>query len=122
MDQLAILGKAMVHEDADLILGGLPEGYKTVVDQVEGKDTPPSITEVHERLLNHEAKLLSTNAAANNNPFPVSANNVQNRYNNNNITTTLRESLSRISVKCQICNTQGHSARRCPHRNQQLLH
>ncbi|XP_010507398.1 PREDICTED: uncharacterized protein LOC104784014 [Camelina sativa] len=60
LDQLAILGKSYDHEDAiELILDGLPEDYKTVVDQIEGKDTPPSLTEVHERLLNQEAKLLS---------------------------------------------------------------
>ena len=61
LDQLAILGKPYDHEDqVEIILTGLPERYKTVVDQIEGKDTPPSITEVHERLLNHEAKLLAS--------------------------------------------------------------
>lgn len=51
LDQLAILGKQYDHEyQVEVILGGLPEDYKTVVDQIEGKDTPPSITEIHERL------------------------------------------------------------------------
>lgn len=58
LDQLAILGKYMDHEDqVEIILEGLPEEYKPVVDQIEGKDTPPTITEIHERLLNHEATL-----------------------------------------------------------------
>lgn len=88
LDQLAILGKPMDHEDAiELILEGLPEEYKMVVDQIEGKDTPLSLTEVHERLLNHETKILSTNAVANNNPSPVSANNVRQLYNNNKNST-----------------------------------
>ena len=45
MDQLANLGKAMEHKNQiDLILEGLPDDYKSVVDQVEGRDTPPTIT------------------------------------------------------------------------------
>lgn len=47
LDQLAILGMPYDHEDqVEIILTGLPEEYKTVVDQIEGKDTPPSLTEV----------------------------------------------------------------------------
>ncbi|CAA7031672.1 unnamed protein product [Microthlaspi erraticum] len=83
LDQLAILGKAMDHEDQiDLILEGLPEDYKPIVDQVEGRDAPPSITELHERLLNHEVKLIS----AGDSPSPyasITANAVQHRNNNN---------------------------------------
>lgn len=59
MDQLAILGKGLDHEDQiDHILEGLPKEYKPVISQVEGRDIPPTITDLHERLLNHEAKLL----------------------------------------------------------------
>lgn len=87
-DQLAILGKPVDHEDQiELILGGLPEEYKPIIDQIEGKDNPPSITEVHERLLNHEGKLQSSIVAISPS-VPVSANAVQqsnnNRRNNNN--------------------------------------
>lgn len=54
LDQLAILVKAVDHEDQiDLILEGLPEDYKIIIDLTEGRDVPPSITELHERLLNH---------------------------------------------------------------------
>lgn len=76
LDQLAILGKPMDHEDQiDAILDGLPEEYKQVIDQIEGRETPPSITELHEKLLHHEAKLASTVVAPS--LFPVSANLVQ---------------------------------------------
>lgn len=56
--------------------------YKLVVGQIEGKDTPPSITEVHERLLNHEAKLLASRDVS---PtvVPTIANVVQHRQQNN---------------------------------------
>ena len=87
MDQLAILGKAVDHEDKlDLILGGLPDDYKTVVDQIEGRDTPPTITELHEKLLNHEAKLLA-NPEITPSSVHVTANVAQQRPNNNNSST-----------------------------------
>lgn len=86
-DQLAILGKPVDHEDqVEHVLEGLPEEYKQVVDQIEGKDAPPSLTEVHERLRNHEAKILAKQATID---VPVTANlaaqrNRNNTYNNNN--------------------------------------
>ena len=125
-----------------VILGGLPEEYKNVVDQIEGKDTAPNITEIHERLLNHEAKLLATKEQATE-VAPVSANMVQNRNQNNNFNTNRNNNGGSYNNynntrrnnnngdanrqyrsdtrtfkpylgKCQLCNTQGHSARRCP--------
>lgn len=86
MDHLAILGKLLEHEDQiEIILENLPEEYKQVVDQIERKDNPPPLSEVHERLLNHEAKLLSA-AALTTSPFPVTANVAQQhqRFSNNN--------------------------------------
>lgn len=72
MDQLAILGKGMDHEDQiEVILEGLPEEYKPVIDQIEGRDIPPTITDLHERLLNHEAKLLALGASSS---APITAN------------------------------------------------
>lgn len=62
-DQLALLGTPLPHEDhLEHILGGLPEEYKNVVDQVEGRDTPPSLTTLHEKLRTREAKLLAAPA------------------------------------------------------------
>lgn len=59
-DQLALLGKTIDHEDQiEYVLEGVPEDYKFVVDQTEGRVTPPSLTELHEKLINHEAKLLA---------------------------------------------------------------
>lgn len=60
-DELALLGKALDLEDQiEFVLDGLPEEYKTVADQIEGRDTAPSLSEIHEKLLNQEAKLQST--------------------------------------------------------------
>lgn len=71
-DQLALLGKILDHEDKiDYILQGLPDAYKPVVEQTEGRDLPPSLTELHEKLINYEAKLLTATPAA---VTPISAN------------------------------------------------
>ena len=140
IDQLAILGKPLDLEDQiEFILEGLPEEYKQIVDQVEGRDTPPSLTELHERLLNHEIKLLS---AAPPSHLPVSANVAYNTNNNNSRNTPRHNNSKQYNNinqqsnwndsnqrqhnrsgnrqpcpylgRCQICSTQGHSARRCP--------
>lgn len=56
-DQLAILGKPLDHEDqVEFVVDGLPEEYKTVIDQIESKDVTPLINEIHERLLNQRSK------------------------------------------------------------------
>ncbi|XP_010480847.1 PREDICTED: uncharacterized protein LOC104759636 [Camelina sativa] len=73
-DELAALGKPMDHEDQiEKILEGLLEDFKPVVDQIEGKGSPPTIADVHERLRNREARLLAV-AAATPAPFSISAN------------------------------------------------
>ncbi|XP_010418904.1 PREDICTED: uncharacterized protein LOC104704530 [Camelina sativa] len=81
-DQLAILGRPEELEDQiEKILEGLPEDYKPVIDQVEGRNTPPSITYLHERLINHESKLLA--AASHYLPHaPTSANVAQHQSSN----------------------------------------
>lgn len=59
-DKLALLGNPVQHEEQiEFILQGLPEDYKSVVDQMEGRDVSPSLTVVHEKLLTKEAKLLA---------------------------------------------------------------
>lgn len=85
-DQLALLGKLVDHEDhIDHIIAGLPEEYKPIIDHIEGRETPPSITEVHECLLNHELRLqtaatLVTTLV----PITVNAVNYRPQRNNNN--------------------------------------
>lgn len=142
-DQLAVLGKPFDHEDqVELILAGLSDDYKPVIDQIESKDNPPSLTEVHERLLNQEAKLLATTDKLSL-ALPASANVAQQRhqsnhnkgnYNSNNKrqyqgsygSSSSQQPQQQFNNaqenrpfkpylgKCQICNTQDHSARRCP--------
>lgn len=84
-DQLALLGKPYDIEDQiKYVLEGLPEEYKQIIDQVEGRDHPPSMTELHEKLLNQEAKLQSK--SGNSAVVPVTANvaHFKNQSNSNN--------------------------------------
>lgn len=51
-DQLALLEKPLDHEDKiEFILARLTDDYKTIVDQIEGRDVTPSLTEIHEKLI-----------------------------------------------------------------------
>ncbi|CAA7046959.1 unnamed protein product [Microthlaspi erraticum] len=63
----------MDHEDQiEHVLEGLPDDYKIIVDQLEGRDVTPSLVEVHEKLINHEAKLQAPSVTASS--APISAN------------------------------------------------
>lgn len=126
VDQLALLGKVLDLEDQiELALEGLPDDYKQVVDQIESRDTPPTFNELHEKLLNQEARLLSAQTSQS---FPVTANVATNNYrpfqkNNNNRNSQWQtpnpqtpngtRSPRPYLGRCQICGIQGHSARRC---------
>ena len=140
-DQLALLGKLLDHEDKIVyIIDGLPEDYKSVVNQVEGRDVSPSIVEIHEKLINKEAKLLAmitsppsfvpitANVASSK---PKQFNNQHYRGNGSNSNWNGNKSQQHSSPRqdtrqskgyqgrCQICGTFGHSAKRCPQLLQQ---
>ena len=95
-DQVALLGKPYDIEDQiEFLLEGLPEEYKPLKDRLEGRETPPSLSEIHEKLLNHENKLLAkTNTTA---ILPVTANvanhrgSYSNASRNNKVGSTWRQ-------------------------------
>lgn len=126
------------EDQIDAILEGLHEEYKTVVEEIEGREVPPSITELHEKLLHHEAKLSSMAPAA---ILPVSANLVHQKgshshfnnnknkssnnyynsqpnssFNNNNMNSQQQQPRGQRPYlgKCQICGAQGHGSKKCP--------
>lgn len=139
-DELALLGKVLDHEDQiEFVLDGLLEEYKTIADQIDGRETPPSLPEIHEKLLNQKAKLQSITIPAT--PAPVTANLInhmesknQNHRNYKNynscrggyrgnqtwqqqqmISSPQQQNSSRgYQGECQICSVFGYSARRCP--------
>lgn len=128
-DQLALLCKHVDHEDQlEYAFEGLPEEYKTVVNQLEGRDVSPSLTEAHEKLLNHEAKLLMLNTISA--VAPISANVTITRQtshprqhfnqkswrppNQNNNHQPDKGNPKGYQGKCQLCGVHGHNAKRCP--------
>lgn len=139
-DQLALLGKPIEIEDQlEYVLDGLPDEYKQVVDQIEGRDTAPSIAEVHEKLLNFEVKLQSKTTTPATTPITENvanyrgsnqSNNTRNssyqgRGSNNNRNQQQTWQQQQFSTpggqpprgyqgRCQFCNVQGHSAKHCP--------
>lgn len=133
-DQLALLEEAIPHEDQiAYILGGLSDDYRRVIDQIEGRDISPSITELHEKLINFELKLqamvpdsstpVTANAASYNNNNNGRNNRSSSRGNQNNQWQQNQTQQSRSNNRgsqgkgyqgrCQICGVHGHSARRC---------
>lgn len=140
-DQLALLGKPMDLEDQiERVLGGLPEEYKTLIDQVESRDSPPSLSELHEKLINQEAKLQTVQPPVISAPVTANYTNYRGQSSNNNKhnagrrggyqgrgssgyqgNQTWQQQLNTsggqgrgYQGKCQICSVFGHSARRCP--------
>ncbi|XP_010428922.1 PREDICTED: uncharacterized protein LOC104713484 isoform X2 [Camelina sativa] len=132
-DQLALLGKPVEHEaQIEFILEGLSDDYKTVIDQIEGRDSSPTLTELHEKLLNYETKLAAKAALTsslpatanvatfrgNNSSRPHGRNNNRTHHNNNNWSSNPQHQRQQYSPrpyqgKCQISGVYGHSARRC---------
>lgn len=137
-DKLALLGRPLEQDEkVQYILNGLPEDYKPVVDQMENRDVTPTITELHEKLLNKEAKLLSAVTTINN-AVPLTANVAttrprsnngkpnqrQNHWNSNNSSTYQSQKPDNRTSKgyqgrCQLCGVFGHSAKRCSQLQQQ---
>lgn len=138
-DQLALLGKAEDLEDQiEAILGGLPDDYKTLVDQVKGRDSAPSVPELHEKLINYETKLKSKQSPLLLTLVSANYTNLRGTINNNNTTsrhqnykhggyrggghqnwqqqhfqpTSNTNTPRGYEGKCQICGVFGHSARR----------
>lgn len=127
-DALALLCSPLDAEDlTDIILDGLNDDYKFVIESIHGRDTPTSFAELHEKLLNRENAI--TSAQPQQSPFPVTANYVQNSKNSNrdwrsqtsnnhhnsNSNKNNNNSGRRPYLgKCQACGTQGHCAKYCP--------
>ena len=60
-DELALLGAPLDAEDlTDTILDGLGDEYKELTRVVQARDTPITFEELHEKLLNFEASVITT--------------------------------------------------------------
>lgn len=127
-DQLVALGKKMEHEDIiDRVLLGLDESYNSVIESVNGRDTPISYEELHEKLINKEFSLhqarpepdlpasvfaattkpqkrtYGRSSGSGSLPTPTATANTQSKFQP-------RPFLG----KCQWCREQGHVVSQCP--------
>lgn len=125
-DALALLGNPFDAEDlTDVVLDGLTDEYKAIIEAIHGLDTPISFAELHEKLITRE--LAINTAARSTTQVPITALHAQNRnsnwrnHNNNNHSgngsrqnnNNQRPSRPYLS-RCQACGTQGHSVKNCP--------
>ncbi|XP_010473863.1 PREDICTED: uncharacterized protein LOC104753289 [Camelina sativa] len=116
-DQIALFDAPLPHEDLlDYITNGLNDDYRAIVEMVQGRDTPISIEELHEKLINRENALKA--AGDTNLSVPATANVTQlsrqsSRGGFNSSRGGFRPSRSYLG-KCQLCGVQGHGAKRCP--------
>ncbi|XP_010445980.1 PREDICTED: uncharacterized protein LOC104728735 [Camelina sativa] len=100
-DKLALLGKVVELEDQLMtILKGLPDDYQPVVTQIEGRDTTPSLAEVHEKLLLYEVKLLTIAASAP--ALPITANVASYNKHNNNCGNKLYKPWQQLQQSLQL--------------------
>ncbi|KFK24318.1 hypothetical protein AALP_AAs44684U000100, partial [Arabis alpina] len=124
-DHLALLGAPIPHEDVlDIVTTGLGDEYRAIVEMVNGRDTPISIDDLHEKLINREHAINITTEITGQS-VPVTANAAQYSRPTSYRPTfrpggssgprgNFRPGGKPYLGKCQICGIQGHSARRCP--------
>lgn len=80
-DVLALLGSPIQHEDlTDMVLDGLGDGYKSLSESIQSRDTPISFSELHEKLINRELALQSSMVTQQS--VPITANHAQQRSQN----------------------------------------
>ncbi|XP_010480716.1 PREDICTED: uncharacterized protein LOC104759500 [Camelina sativa] len=120
-DKLALLDAPLPHEDLlDYITSGLGEEYRAVVEMVQGHDTPISIPELHEKLINRENALKVSGKTEFSAPVTANATQFSSRQSNSSLRGGYNPSRGGFRPsrpylgKCQICGVQGHGARRCP--------
>ncbi|KAE8680725.1 hypothetical protein F3Y22_tig00111372pilonHSYRG00235 [Hibiscus syriacus] len=97
--------KPMDHEDIiEKILDGLDDDYRHIADIVEGRDTPISFDELHEKLINRELTIQQLQSASF--PHPVTTNPSQPPQ------ATIHQQRPYLD-KCQGCRQQGHTVAQC---------
>lgn len=136
-DELALMNAPVDIEDLTItILQGLEDDYRELGRAIQARETAISFEELHEKLINHEAYLSAKKDT--HTPLPVTANTAaraaqshRSHYRAPNQSPTMhfrpsgawtprpsQPSTNRIPRpylgRCQLCDEQGHSAKRCP--------
>lgn len=106
-DELALLGSPMDQEDlTEQILAGLSDDYKPEIDAVNARDRPISFPELHERLLNREAMILSTQSAT---PTPIVANATDTLSLDHSNTTAINTTVQATITIASNNDSQSHT-------------
>ncbi|KAH7568388.1 hypothetical protein JRO89_XS07G0285400 [Xanthoceras sorbifolium] len=128
-DELAVLGKPLDDEDLiENILDGLDDDYQPLVDEINGHDTMISFDELHEKLITKKLMLnqfrsSSASLPTTTNPAAPLIRPWRSSYSSPTSSVAGPPSLSSYGPRppfkpyldfCQACNTQGHTAKRCP--------
>ena len=116
------------HEDLiEKILEGLDDDYQSIINAINGHDTPISFDELHEKLINNELSLHqrtnTSSLSATVNPthaMPIAGNNKNHSSRSSwitspgptgNLSSTNWDGLSALRPfldRCQWCRIQGH--------------
>ncbi|KAJ9555883.1 hypothetical protein OSB04_010497 [Centaurea solstitialis] len=126
-DELAMLGTIVPPEDiTDKIVDGLDARFQSVIDAIHACDTPISFEELHEKLINKELAIQTTEAALSNS-FPATANPTYSRSNythrshhqnpnrpSNQMHFPNQNPKNPFKGRCQWCNVTGHTLTYCP--------
>ncbi|KAH7848995.1 hypothetical protein Vadar_011483 [Vaccinium darrowii] len=120
-DELALID-APIHED-DLalhILKGLGSEFKEISGAIRARDTSISFEELHDKLVDYEAILNKEDAQRSPNfqqGQPQSRHNHGSNSHNHRPSTQSQGHGYKGDYKgfCQLCDQQGHTAKRCPH-------
>lgn len=119
-DQLALFGAPIEHEDMlNIIIDGLNEDYRSIIDSVNDQDCPISIDKLDKKLINRKNMLNAADGVANNLPMAANATNFsrshqqqQPRSYSNSCGGYSSRGSGRQSRpylgKCQLCGVQGH--------------
>lgn len=100
-DQLALLGAPYDHENLlDIITDDLGEDYRAIIEMVNGRDTPISIDELHEKLINRENTLKVSSPK--DSYVPATANVTQTRPQQNYCSTRRLFKSRRVSTTTSI--------------------
>ncbi|KAJ9550508.1 LOW QUALITY PROTEIN: hypothetical protein OSB04_014553 [Centaurea solstitialis] len=126
-DELAMLDTIVPPEDiTDKIVDGLDARFQSVIDAIHARDTPISFEEHHEKLINKELAIQTTEDALSNS-FPATANPTYSRSNythrshhqnpnrpSNQMHFPNQNPKNPFKGRCQWCNVTGHTLTYCP--------
>ena len=116
-DAHALLGSPFDPEDlTDVVLNGLPDDYKAIIEAIHGLDKSISFFELHEKLITRplsQVPITALNAQNRTPHWRNQSNDGGHHHGSRSYNNDQRNSKPHLG-RCQACGTQGHRAKRCP--------